>query len=624
MKKTANKIILSGGLAIVLAGCGEGALDKTEINLTVKGDKVLPAQTERPLLMPDSSDNTYTTRLVATSQAGERYDHEGNEVLFYINQGHLDSGFLYSDYDDRTAKKEIKKDISDQRASVLFQAGTRQGQVEICARQSFTYKEREPEIETDCQTITVGSSESGLYPSSIRIDDSKWEPLFSNQAANRNHQSHFDLHLMDISGQPIDNKNNAFNVQLEIVESPQSGEILIADGGATGRKIEAKTVGSSGKATIGVASGQSSGIITMEITTDRSDGRVDNGIADPLVQTFSVPVVSDVVDHLIFFSDYVDAVRNEQPDFDSDEANTLDQQGIYQHTLFVQANDVRGNPIPDAKLQLMLIDEPVFQGDQGSVNPGTSTFNPNVHNNLYKLHSDANLMIMPEDSGVEKDYRLIREIERIEENTIYVDRPFPVSTEAGSQAKELKWVSGYARHGFVDRETKTDNQGHAQFQVTYSSSQVNRPFWIAAMPVSQPDFAGFFEGVYLPAPGGSITLPDSQIDINEDSTEPSQWSISACLEDGSGNRFEGQTIKLAHQTDTGIGQQFFSKQIEYPNEVVTDQTGCAEVVINHSGIGSLFNQIEESQQIGQILFSAESISNESALEFFYLKKENLN
>ena len=113
--------------------------------------------------------------------------------------------------------------------------------------------------------------------------------------------------VMDDANQPIPDPSAA-NVQVSIRPFGASAGARLLAGVQSGSMVQIKTIGGEGQ--VSLSSGPSSGVILLELTTDRFDNNVSNGIQDPVMQLMAVSVHKAVAAEALAITDTTITVTN--------------------------------------------------------------------------------------------------------------------------------------------------------------------------------------------------------------------------------------------------------------------------------------------------------------------------
>ncbi|MFT3779535.1 MAG: Ig domain-containing protein [Ottowia sp.] len=307
-----RKLIGILGLAAtaLLVGCGGGggsSGDTTErYSITLQAESTsLPVNTgSYPVGIGASA--PYTTTLYVNAKEGNDPIPSGEDIFSCNTAYGLSSGPLYyldgdEDHEDDDgnplAYRSITLGSNAGGNSFHFHAGNQAGVATItCA----VTDPRDSRVYSASVSITVGGgSGTGLPASVYAIAQSEYlgtQGNLSNLPASVN----ISATVMDDAVQPVPNPSAA-NLQIRILPTTAAatGARLLL-GGQSGSQVLATTTG--GVANFSLSSGTTRGAIVLELTADRYDNNVANGIQDPIVQLTAIAVVDGVSTTTLAFS----------------------------------------------------------------------------------------------------------------------------------------------------------------------------------------------------------------------------------------------------------------------------------------------------------------------------------
>lgn len=299
-------------LSTLLAGCGAG-------NGGGPGSYTITLRVDRaalPLNIGGSGPNIggpYTATLYVSALDDQGRPIPGGEDIFScsITSG-LDSGALYYLDGDPDHERTIDVNGVEVTVPIAFRSitlGSNSGSNSFHVTASDTVgaivvrcSVFDPTINANRSvdaTIQVGGPASGKA-SQVLIDEvSMFFPgyIFVQESGGTT-QVQMQAQIVDEAGQPVPNPAAGVNnLQVRIVPNAAS----LADDDATLRAVNAAgqaVAGSTlqlrsinGRAQFTVVSGKNPGAILIEAVADRSDNNVGNGMAEPIVNFSSVPVV---------------------------------------------------------------------------------------------------------------------------------------------------------------------------------------------------------------------------------------------------------------------------------------------------------------------------------------------
>lgn len=297
---------LSMALAVALTACGGGggSPGETQENYTIslRADK-----TTLPLNIAGVSAGSgvyspYTTTLYVEARKGSIAIPGGQDIFGCNVAGGLDSGSLYYldgdpehevEVDDGNggkvkvpkAYRNIALDANSGGNSFHFHAGNAAGVARITCSVTDPRDNRQKTASVD---ISIGGTTG--KPASVRM--AAQTPGFLGAKTNANgllNQMGVQVFVMDDANQPTASASGA-NVQVRILAGTDAaqGARLVA-GSQGGSVLQLPSVG--GIATFSLLSGMDTGRIFLEVTADRFDNNVSNGITDPITTIEAVSVL---------------------------------------------------------------------------------------------------------------------------------------------------------------------------------------------------------------------------------------------------------------------------------------------------------------------------------------------
>lgn len=233
-----------------------------------------------------------TTLYVEASMGGQPIP--GGEDIFGCNlAGGLDSGSLYyldgdAEHEDENknplAYRSITLGANSGGNSFHFHAGDQAGTSRITCTVTDPRDKQQKSASVD---ITVGGA-TGLAAS---IQGLVAYPTLGTQGNLNNLRTStaIEAHVFDDANQPVPMPSKA-NLQVAIASGGAASGARLLAGSQGGSVIRVSTIG--GVGLFSLASGSSEGSILLEMTADRFDNDVTNGIQDPIVQLLSVAVTA--------------------------------------------------------------------------------------------------------------------------------------------------------------------------------------------------------------------------------------------------------------------------------------------------------------------------------------------
>lgn len=314
-----NAKFLTIALAAVLSACGgggSGGSGETQENysITLRAEK-----TQLPLNIAGSPPGIgayrpYTTSLYVEARKGSVLIPGGEDIFGCNVAGGLDSGSLYyldGDQDHETevddgnggkvripnAYRNITLGANSGGNSFHFHAGDQAGTARITCSVNDP---RDNQQKSASVTISVGGSTG--KPASVRMEAQRPGYLGTKNNANGLlNQMGIQAFVMDDTNQPTASASGA-NLQVRIMSGTDAAQgARLVSGAQSGSVLQLPSVG--GVATFSLLSSNETGAIFLELTADRFDNNVSNGIIDPItsIQPISVlealtsaPVLADV------------------------------------------------------------------------------------------------------------------------------------------------------------------------------------------------------------------------------------------------------------------------------------------------------------------------------------------
>lgn len=305
------KTVLLAVAAATLGACGGGGGSPGDTSLpytiSLKADTtVLPINlaNEGPGI---GAYARYTTVLHVQAMEGGKPIQDGEKMFACNLSGGLKSGALYYldgkdehmvEVDDGKggkikvpgAYRNITLDSNAGGASFHFHAGDEAGPVQIrCAVTNPADKQ----VSSAIVNITVGAN-TGQVASVVGTIQA---PRYLGTQGNKQNlptSVGVSVDVKDDANQPIPNSANA-NVEVSIIPFGASAGARLLSGSQQGSAVKVKTINGIGQ--FAVSSGPSSGVILLQLTGDRADNDVTNGIQDAVKQ-LRVVTVHQFVDKL--------------------------------------------------------------------------------------------------------------------------------------------------------------------------------------------------------------------------------------------------------------------------------------------------------------------------------------
>jgi len=295
----ATALVISSVLTACGGGGGSPGDTKLPYTITLTADK-----TQLPINISSQGPSigayaTYTTTLYVNAREGGA-PILGAKDIFACNlsQG-LDSGALYyldgdkaheDDAGNPLAYRSITLGSNAGGNSFHFHAGTKSGTARVTC--SVT-NPADNQVSSASVDIVVGAATgkpasvlgTAQAPSYLGTQDNTFIDPVTGQRMRNN--VGIQAFVMDDANQPIPNPTAA-NVQVRIRSFGASAGARLLSGSQSGSVVQVSTIG--GLGLISLSSGPSAGVILLELTTDRADNDVINGIQDPVTSLMAVSV----------------------------------------------------------------------------------------------------------------------------------------------------------------------------------------------------------------------------------------------------------------------------------------------------------------------------------------------
>lgn len=306
MKKT-WKFFSLVAIAAAVSACGGGGGSSgtvsAEYQITLRADKLQLPTNIGNVQVGQGVYRPYTTTLYVNATVNGQPIPGGEEIFGCNVEGGLNSGSLY--YLDGDPKHETEVDDGNGGkikvplayrsitlgsnaggASFHFHAKNEAGTSRITC--SVT-DPRDKQQKSASVVITVGGATG--KPASVRMAAAT-APGYLGTKGNANgilNQMAMQAFVMDDANQPTPSTSGA-NAQVRILSgtSAAQGARLVA-GNQSGSVLQLPSIG--GIATFSVLSGAEAGAIYLELTADRYDNNVSNGITDPITAIYPVAVL---------------------------------------------------------------------------------------------------------------------------------------------------------------------------------------------------------------------------------------------------------------------------------------------------------------------------------------------
>lgn len=294
MRKLFKFLALSVVTAVAACGGGGGSSGDTNLPYTIK---VTAAKTQLPINLVNERVSIgayarYTTTLYVEAREGSAPIQGGEDIFGCVIVQGLDSGALYYlDGDDEhededgnpAAFRSITLDANSGAASFHFHAGDKAGTARITC--SVT-NPADKQVSSASVDIVVGA-QTGQPANVLATAQAPGYLGTSTNTQNLRNNVAISALIMDDANQPVP-APSAANLQVNIRPFGASAGARLLAGSQSGTSVQVKTIGGEGQ--FSLSAGPSAGVILLELTTDRLDNNVSNGIQDAVMQLMAVSV----------------------------------------------------------------------------------------------------------------------------------------------------------------------------------------------------------------------------------------------------------------------------------------------------------------------------------------------
>lgn len=317
MRKLFKFLALSVVTAVAACGGGGGSPGDTNLPYTIK---VTAAKTQLPINLVNERVSIgayarYTTTLYVEAREGSAPIQGGEDIFGCVIVQGLDSGALYYlDGDDEhededgnpAAFRSITLDANSGAASFHFHAGDKAGTARITC--SVT-NPADKQVSSASVDIVVGA-QTGQPANVLATAQAPGYLGTSTNTQNLRNNVAISALIMDDANQPVP-APSAANLQVNIRPFGASAGARLLAGSQSGTSVQVKTIGGEGQ--FSLSAGPSAGVILLELTTDRFDNNVSNGIQDAVMQLMAVSVHKAVRTAPLAISDSEISVTNGLP-----------------------------------------------------------------------------------------------------------------------------------------------------------------------------------------------------------------------------------------------------------------------------------------------------------------------
>ena len=295
MKKLLKIVTLIGAGTLAACGGGGGSSGTVSAPYSIA---LRAAKTQLPLNVGGAIAGKgvyapFTTVLYVEASIGGQPIPGGNDIFGCNLAAGLDSGALYY-LDGDAAHEDANKNPLAYRSITLgsnsggnsfhFHSGNQAGTARITCTVTDPRDKQQKSASVD---ISVG----GATGRAASIQGIAAFPALGTQGNLNNVRTStaIEAHVLDDANQPVPASANA-NLQVAIAAGGAASGARLLAGSQSGSVVRVSTTG--GVGLFALASGSNEGSILLEMTGDRFDNDVTNGIQDPITQLLSVAVTA--------------------------------------------------------------------------------------------------------------------------------------------------------------------------------------------------------------------------------------------------------------------------------------------------------------------------------------------
>jgi hypothetical protein len=340
------------------------------------------------------------------------------------------------------------------------------------------------------------------------------------------------IQVLDDGFQPVPNTTGANNVRVELLPNrPNGGEFLTATSGlgttVIGEAVHTRTF--NGEAQTTLHSGTLPGIAQVQISVDRADNNVDNGIQSPVTDVVSMTIDDGVIRSVSVTGPFVDAVKANSNTVSLGPIDTFTQDGVYSRGLEMLTSTRFGNVPPEGTpIMVFLMDGPLVPGTYPECGHGEFLFkgsdaNPEEGGRMLRTPVGGSDFIGVAPGcqifleGPSRDQRMPRIITGVlSANEIQVSTPFPPAADTGFAIHYTVGCPPY--FGNIDNTPQgavlqTDNLGRATTHINYPANQIGRTFKVG-MQINGGLRNGVATTHYVGVACGRLDLISPQVILN--------------------------------------------------------------------------------------------------------------
>ncbi|MBP6119318.1 MAG: hypothetical protein KA504_08535, partial [Giesbergeria sp.] len=300
MKKLIGMTALAMSALLTACGGGGGSAGSSDLpySISLRADKTqLPLNISNQMAAIGAY-SPFTTTLYVEAREGNRPILGGTEIFGCNVAGGLESGSLYYldgkdehmvEVDDGKggtikvpgAYRNIVLDSNSGGNSFHFHAGNKAG----TARITCTVTNPADKLVSSASVDIVVGAATGK-PASVTVTTQGPRYLgTSTNTFNLPKSVAISAKVMDDANQPVPNPSGA-NLKVRIRPFGASAGARLLAGSQSGDEVQVSTIG--GEGLFSISSGPTAGVILLEMTADRFDNNVSNGVQDPVMQLMAI------------------------------------------------------------------------------------------------------------------------------------------------------------------------------------------------------------------------------------------------------------------------------------------------------------------------------------------------
>ena len=435
------------------------------------------------------------------------------------------------------------------------------------------------------------------------------------------------------AGNEVVPDSSANNVLLKVLGDASNGSVKA--GSNSGQQVAVKTVHGIANATF--IAGTTQGPITIQATADGADNNVDNGIAEPVNDTFDV-VVSDgklyslEITSPVFASKLPGITINSLPVAEgvepaNDGSVPPNPDATLSLTVSALATDRQGNPVlPGTAVRFGAVDEPVWDSttlgmvpdciEEGVSHRLANTFmitgcdgNPKEGGNLFTAPGgkfltagggagpgDALIVFGKAKQGNANLESAVTVAAVNGATSLSVQPNFNLNDTTGNSVdygSVLPYLVGRAQHGNIGASATTNDAGVASVKLNYTVNTVGHAVAIWAQGSGADRVTDALSLTYPGVAPASLYAMPNPIPGNTTTT------VTACLMDAIGIPLNGFSVNFALQLPSGTGTVDGTAGAGQLSQL-TGSDGCVDAEVKTSGL----SPAADGASSGKLIFNS--------------------